>query len=89
MFASAVVRILAAQLHTAPRYWPDEYVYSAISHSLAQGHLQVRDQPAAFYAILQPLLAAPVWHFLPVYEAYRVIQAGNAARIFSISSEEK
>ncbi|MGN6796961.1 MAG: hypothetical protein ACTHKS_02305 [Gaiellaceae bacterium] len=78
VFASAVARILVGQLHTAPRYWPDEYVYSAISHSLAQGHLQVRDQPAAFYALLQPLLAAPAWHFLPVYEAYRVIQAGNA-----------
>ena len=78
VLGSAVVRILIGQLHTAPRYWPDEYVYSAISHSLAQGHLQVRDQPAAFYAILQPLLAAPAWHFLPVYDAYRVIQAGNA-----------
>ena len=78
VFGSAVIRILVGLRHTAPRYWPDEYVYSAISHSLAHGHLQVRDQPAAFYAILQPLLAAPVWHFLPVYEAYRVIQAGNA-----------
>lgn len=78
MLGSAVVRFLVAQRHTAPRYWPDEYIYSAISHSLAHGHLQVRGQPAAFYAILQPLLAAPAWRFLPVYDAYRVIQAGNA-----------
>jgi hypothetical protein len=78
VLASAVVRIVVAQWHTAPRYWPDEYIYSAISHSLAQGHLQVRGQPADFYAILQPLLAAPAWRFLPVYDAYRVIQAGNA-----------
>lgn len=75
---SALVRVMVAQRHTAPRYWPDEYVYAALSRSLAHGHLQVRDQPAHFYAILQPILAAPIWHFLPVYEAYRVIQAGNA-----------
>jgi hypothetical protein len=78
VLGSVVVRILVAQWHTAPRYWPDEYIYSAISHSLAHGHLQVRGRPADFYAILQPLLAAPVWHFLPAYDAYRAIQAGNA-----------
>jgi hypothetical protein len=78
VLVSALLRIVVAQWHTAPRYWPDEYIYSAISHSLGHGQLQVRGQPAGFYAILQPLLAAPAWHFLPVYDAYRVIQAGNA-----------
>jgi len=78
MLVSTIARVVIAHWHTGPRYWPDEYIYSAISHSLAQGHLEVRDQPAGFYAILQPLLAAPAWHFLPVYDAYRVIQAGNA-----------
>jgi hypothetical protein len=78
VFASAIVRVLLAQRHTAPRYWPDEYVYAAISRSLAHGHLQVRDQPARFYAILQPITAAPFWRFLPVQDAYRLIQVENA-----------
>lgn len=77
-FGSALVRGVVAQWHTAPRYWPDEYVYAAISHSLLHGHLQVRDQPAAFYAILQPIFAAPIWRFFPAHEAYRLIQAENA-----------
>jgi Dolichyl-phosphate-mannose-protein mannosyltransferase len=76
--ASAVVRAVLAQRHTAPRYWPDEYVYAALSRSLAHGHLQVRGEPASFYAILQPIVAAPIWHFFPVQEAYRLIQVENA-----------
>jgi hypothetical protein len=77
-FGAAIARILVAQSHTAARYWPDEYVYAAISRSLAHGHLQVRDQPAAFYAILQPIFAAPIWRFFPAHEAYRLIQVENA-----------
>jgi hypothetical protein len=77
-FASAVVRALIASTHTSPRYWPDEYVYSAISHSIAHGHLMVRDQPARFYAILQPIVAAPLWRFFPAEDAYRLIQVENA-----------
>jgi hypothetical protein len=75
---SAVVRVVVAQLHTAPRYWPDEYVYATLSRSLAHGHLEVRGQPANFYAILQPILAAPLWRFFPIHEAYRLIQVENA-----------
>ncbi len=75
---SAFVRGVVAQLHTAPRYWPDEYVYASISRSLAHGQLQVRDEPARFYAILQPIVAAPIWRFFPAHEAYRLIQVENA-----------
>lgn len=75
---SAMVRIALAHWHTAPRYFPDEYIYAQLSHSLAHGHLEVRDQPAHFYGILQPLLAAPLWQLFPVDVAYRLIQAGNA-----------
>lgn len=77
-FASAVVRALLTSTHTSPRYWPDEYIYSAISHSIAQGHLMVRDQPARFYAILEPIAAAPLWSLFPTVEAYRLIQMENA-----------
>lgn len=75
---SSVVRIVLAHWHTAPRYFPDEYIYSALSHSLVHGHLAVRDQPAHFYGILQPILAAPIWQLFPVEIAYRLVQAGNA-----------
>lgn len=77
-FASAVARALIASTHTSPRYWPDEYIYSAISHSIVHGHLMVRDQPARFYAILQPIVAAPLWSLFPTVEAYRLIQVENA-----------
>lgn len=75
---SAVVRALLTARHTSARYWPDEYIYSAISHSIAHGHLMVRDQPARFYAILQPIAAAPLWSLFPTVEAYRLIQVENA-----------
>jgi len=78
MLVSAVVRAALAQLHTAPRYWPDEFVYAALSRSLAHGQLQIRGEPADFYATLQPIVAAPLWHFFPAYEAYRLIQVENA-----------
>ena len=75
---SAVVQGVVAHWHTAPRYWPDEYVYAALSRSLAHGHLQIRGEPAGFYAILQPILTAPIWRLFPVQEAYRLIQLENA-----------
>jgi hypothetical protein len=78
VIASAVVRIVLAHWHTGPRYFPDEYVYAALSRSLAHGHLSVRGEPARFYAVLQPLLAAPLWQLFPVEAAYRLVQALNA-----------
>ena len=75
---SAVTESVLTRWHTSPRFFPDEYIYSAISHSIGHGHLLIRGQPANFPAILQPLLAAPAWHFLPAREAYHVIQTGNA-----------
>lgn len=78
VFVSGLLRAVLAQRHTAPRYWPDEYIYASLSRSLAHGHLQVRGQPAQFYAILQPIFAAPFWRFFPVYDAYRLIQVENA-----------
>ncbi|HET7138337.1 MAG TPA: hypothetical protein VFI04_08265 [Gaiellaceae bacterium] len=78
VLASAIARIVVAQWHTGPRYFADEYIYAALSNSLAHGHLTVRGEPARFYAILQPLLAAPLWQLFPVEVAYRLVQALNA-----------
>lgn len=75
---SVVVHAVLAHWHTTPRFFPDEYVYVGLARGLAHGHLQVRDQPAHFYAILQPLLAAPLWQFFPAEIAYRLVQLENA-----------
>jgi hypothetical protein len=75
---SVVVRAVLAHWHTGPRFFPDEYVYVGLSRGLAHGHLQVRDQPAHFYAVLQPILAAPIWQLFPAGIAYRLVQFENA-----------
>jgi hypothetical protein len=75
---SVIVRAVLAHWHTAPRFFPDEYVYVGLARGLAHGHLEVRDQPAHFYAVLQPLLAAPLWQLFPAQVAYRLVQLENA-----------
>ena len=75
---SAVVRGVIAHWHSAPRYWPDEYIYAGLSRSIASGHLEIRGSAAHFYAILQPTLAAPFWQFFPARTAYRLIQLEGA-----------
>jgi hypothetical protein len=75
---SAALQAYLARGHTGPRFFPDEYIYAAISRSIGHGHLLVRGHAANFPALLQPLLAAPAWRFLPVEQAYHVLQLGNA-----------
>lgn len=75
---SVIVRAVLAHWHPSPRYFPDEYVYIGLSRGLAHGHLQVRNQPAHFYAVLQPILAAPLWQLFPARTAYRLVQIQNA-----------
>jgi hypothetical protein len=76
---SAVLRIVAAVAHAAPGYFPDEYVYTAISRSLAEhGRPLVRGGPAHFPALLEPLLAAPIWRYASIETAYHLVQAENA-----------
>jgi len=78
VIASSIARVVVAHWHTGPRYFPDEYIYAALSRSLAHGHFAVRDHTSTFYAILQPLVAAPLWRFFPAETAYRLVQAENA-----------
>jgi hypothetical protein len=76
---SAIVRVIAAVAHAAPGYFPDEYVYAAISRSLGlHGRPTVRGGPAHFPALLEPLLAAPIWRYASVETAYHLVQAENA-----------
>ena len=58
---SFAFRAAASLSHVAPRIFPDEYIYAALGRSLAEGSLTIRGEPAGFPALLEPLLAAPLW----------------------------
>jgi hypothetical protein len=76
---SAAIRFAAALAHATPLYFPDEYIYSEISRSIAHaGKPLIRGNPAHFPAILEPLLAAPFWALGGVEFAFRATQALNA-----------
>jgi hypothetical protein len=76
---SAAIRFAAALAHATPLYFPDEYIYSEISRSIAHaGRPLIRGNPAHFPALLEPLLAAPFWAIGGVELAYRATQALNA-----------
>ncbi len=77
--ASFAVRFVMALGHSTPLYFPDEYIYSAISRSLAEhGRPLIRGQAAHFPAMIEPLLAAPFWLTHDPELAYRLTQAENA-----------
>ena len=76
---SFAVRWLLAAAHTTPVYFPDEYIYSAIARSLAEGDgIAIRGHAAGFPALLQPILNAPFWLFDEPAVAYRLTQGLNA-----------
>ena len=72
-------RFAAAWRHTAPRTFPDEYIYASLARSLAAGDgLVIRGNPAHFPALLEPLLAAPLWLVGDTMTAYRLTQGLHA-----------
>ncbi|HEY3182942.1 MAG TPA: hypothetical protein VGJ77_08915 [Gaiellaceae bacterium] len=76
---SFALRVVAAAAHPTPRYFPDEYIYAAIGRSLgSSGRPLVRGEAAHFPALLEPLLAAPLWRLFDPALAYRLVQAENA-----------
>jgi hypothetical protein len=77
--ASFAMRAVASAAHPVPRYFPDEYVYTAIARALGDGRAPaVRGAPAHFPALLAPLLAAPFQAFFSPVVAYRLTQLENA-----------
>jgi len=77
--SSFAVRVAASAAHPVPRYFPDEYLYTAIARSLGEhGRPLVRGASAHFPALLEPLLAAPLQALFPPETAYRLTQAENA-----------
>ncbi|HEY6960874.1 MAG TPA: hypothetical protein VI408_03195 [Gaiellaceae bacterium] len=76
---SFAARAVASAAHPVPRYFPDEYLYTAIARALGSGHTPaVRGEAAHFPALLEPLLAAPLQAAFAPDVAYRLTQAENA-----------
>jgi hypothetical protein len=76
---SFAVRVVASAAHPAPRYFPDEYLYTAIARALGSGQApNVRGSSANFPALLEPILAAPFHALFSPELAYRLTQAENA-----------
>ncbi len=72
-------RLVASAAHPAPRYFPDEYLYTAIARALGAGEApNVRGTAANFPALLEPILAAPFHALFSPELAYRLTQAENA-----------
>ena len=79
VLVSLAVRVVASAAHPVPRYFPDEYVYTAIARSLAAGHAPaVRGAPAHFPALLAPIFAAPLQALFSPETAFRLTQVENA-----------
>jgi hypothetical protein len=79
VLASTAIRVVAAAAHPVPRYFPDEYLYTAIARALGSGHAPaVRGESAHFPALLAPLLAAPFQALASPEVAYRLTQTENA-----------
>jgi len=76
--ASTAIRSLVALHHSIPRYFPDELVYTALGRSIAHGHLIIYGKHALFPALIEPILAAPLWGFFPLETAYHLVQVENA-----------
>jgi hypothetical protein len=76
---SFALRTIAAAAHPTPRYFPDEYIYAALARSIGEsGRPLVRGGAAHFPALLEPLLAAPLWRLFDTPLAYRLVQAEHA-----------
>ena len=78
---SAVARVAAALAHSAPRLFPDEYIYASLARSLAHGSLTIRGEPAHFPALLEPLAAAPLTLLGDAGTAYRLTQGLHAVAV--------
>jgi hypothetical protein len=75
---AALAQVGLAWLRTTPSVFPDEFLYSQLSQSLATtGRLRVRGVSAHFLPVLEPVLTAPLWLF-GVAAGYRLVQVENA-----------
>ena len=80
---SAFLRFFLTALRLpTPFYLPDEYTYSALARGIAEtGRPVIRNAPAHFPALLEPLLAAPFWLTGDPQLAFRLTQAEHTIAI--------
>jgi hypothetical protein len=78
VLVSTASRGVAAWYHTLPRYFPDEYIYASLGRSIGHGRLSVHGRAAHFPALLEPILAAPLWRLFSIQTAYHLVQIENA-----------
>jgi hypothetical protein len=77
--ASFLARTVVGWHRSTPTLFPDEYTYAEIGRSLSEsGRPLVRGGAAHFPALLEPLLAAPLWLVHDVGLAYRLVQTLGA-----------
>ena len=77
-----VARLVAAFLIETPRYFPDEYFYTALSRSLWSGSFpSIRGEHVEFVSLLAPLVFAPAWLVDNVDVAYRIAQTEGVLAI--------
>ena len=77
-----VARLVAAFLIETPRYFPDEYFYTALSRSLWNGSFpSIRGEHVEFVSLLAPLVFAPAWLVDNVDVAYRIAQTEGVLAI--------
>jgi hypothetical protein len=77
---SFAARVAASVGHVAPRIFPDEYIYAALGRSIGDGSLTIRGAPAGFPALLEPILASPLWLLAgdDMELGYRLVQGLHA-----------
>src|SRR3954447_6983627 len=77
--AAASVRWGLALARAVPSYIPDEFLYTSLARSIGQhGTSEVHGNHAAFPALLQPLLTAPLWLAPSVGTGLALVKALNA-----------
>ena len=84
--AAAGVRWGLALGRAVPSYIPDEFLYTSLARSIGQhGTSEVHGNHAAFPALLQPLLTAPLWLASSVGTGFALVKALNAVAMAGAS----
>lgn len=77
---STIARFAAVAHRATPRYFPDEYLYSELSRSIAAGHgARILGDPAGMPALLDPVISSLAWLPGDPGLAFRLTQGLHAA----------
>ncbi|MFQ5426133.1 MAG: hypothetical protein ACE5EV_03530, partial [Gaiellales bacterium] len=79
VLVSVVGRLIGGWARQSPTFFPDEYLYSELSRSLAHdGQFLVRGASTGFPSLLYPVLNAPAWLADDVVTSFWISQAIGA-----------